>query len=73
MKKSRNIYIHIINEDDNHILGKCLVSAVPRAGDELRLGGKGREQYYKVIRIVWVYDEPDNPFERANIGVELST
>jgi len=73
MKDAGNIYIHFIDEDDDHVISKKLVSAVPRAGDDIRLGGEGKEQYWKVTRVVWVYDEPSNPFERVNIGVELDT
>lgn len=72
-KEKGSIYLHIINESDDHILNKILVSAVPRAGDELRLGGRGKERYYKVTRLVWVYDEPETPFERVNVGVKLVT
>jgi hypothetical protein len=70
MRDKGNIYLHIIDESDNRIIGKKLVSSVPRPNDELRMGG---EIYYKVNRVVWVYDELDNPFERVNIGAELAT
>lgn len=72
MRDKGNIYIHFIEENGDHVLSKRLVSSVPQSGDEIRLGGEGNEQYYKVTRLVWVYDEPENPFERLNIGVELS-
>ena len=71
MREKGNIYIHFIEESADHVLCKRLVSSVPRTGDEMRFGGEGSEKYYKITRVVWVYDEPTNPFERVNIGVEL--
>jgi len=65
-----NIYIHFIEEGADKIHIKNLVCAVPRAGDEVRFGGRGNEQIFTVTRIVWVYDEPDNPYHRVNVGIE---
>ena len=73
MKNKGNIYIHFIEEDCVHVLKKTLVSSVPRTGEEIRIGGESNEQFYTVTQVVWIYDEPDNPFERVNVGVKLST
>lgn len=69
MIKDSRIYIHFINESDNLIISKELAGAVPRVRDEVRFGGKDNEQIFTVTRVVWVYDEPDNPYQRVNIGV----
>jgi hypothetical protein len=73
MIDKKNISIHFIEEGKDHVVSKQLTSKVPRSGDEIRLGGKDRERFYKITRVIWIYDEPDSPFERINIGIELST
>ena len=71
MRNSGNIYIHVVDEKTGTQLMRRLVTCAPQAGDELRMGGEGSEKYYKVTRVIWVFDEPDSPYERANIGAEL--
>jgi len=71
MKNNGTIYAHFIDEVDNKILLKRIVTCAPRQKDEIRIGGEGNEKYYKVTRVIWVYDEPDSPFERVNIGIKL--
>jgi hypothetical protein len=71
MRDKGNTYIHVIEEGTGVKLLRRLVTCVPRPGDEFRIGGPGGEKYYKVTRVIWVYDEPDNPFQRVNIGAEL--
>jgi hypothetical protein len=66
MRNSGNIYMHVIAEDGDRVLDKIRASQVPRPDDVLRLG---RDRYFRVTRVVWVYDEDDCPFERVNIGV----
>lgn len=61
--------IHFIEEGTDHLLFFKYTSHVPSPGDEIRIGGEGNEKFYKVTRIVWVYDEED-PFERVNVGIE---
>ena len=68
-----NIQLHVIRNDDDKLIGREHVSHVPRVGDEIRMGGEGNEKYYKVIMVIWIYDEPGCPFERVNIGVEEAT
>ena len=63
-----NAYLHIIDVDTDVELTRRIVSHVPRVGDEIRLGGRENEKYYKITIVVWVYDE-DSSFERVNIGV----
>jgi hypothetical protein len=60
---------HFINNEDDRIISKRSISVVPRVGDELRFGGRDAEVYYKVILVVFVYDEP---IDRVNIGCELA-
>ena len=71
MRDSGNIYIHVIEEGTGKQLLRRLVSSVQWPGDEFRIGGPGHERYYRVTRVIWVFDEPDSPYERANIGAEL--
>ena len=61
-------YLHIIDVDTDVEINRRIVSHVPRVGDEIRLGGRENEKYYKITIVVWVYDE-DSSFERVNIGV----
>jgi len=58
------IYAHFIDNHNDKIIKKRQISSVPRQGDEIRLGGEGKEKYYQVIKVVYVYDEPIN---RVNI------
>lgn len=41
----------------------------PSVGDELRFKGATGEIYFKVVRKVWVYDEPEALFSRLNIEI----
>ena len=70
MNTKADIQIHLIDNKDDRLISKQLVCHAPRLGDEIRVGGAGNENYYKVILVVWVYDEPECPFDRVNIGVE---
>lgn len=70
MNHKADIQIHFIRDDDEgRELTRKWASHVPHVGDEIRIGGAGNEKYYLVTRIVWVYDEQENPFDRVNIGV----
>jgi hypothetical protein len=40
---------------------------VPPVGDEIRLS---REDFYKVVRAVWCFDEKDENGQRVNIEVK---
>lgn len=71
MKDNSRTYAHFIDEATGKNVTRLAVLCVPRVGDEIRIGGSGSERYYKVTRVIWVYDEPDSPYERVNIGVEL--
>jgi len=62
---THNTYLHIIANDD--VLERHYVNHVPRVGDEIRTGD---EEFWTVTRVVYVYDEPDSPYDRANILVE---
>ena len=69
MNREPTIQIHFIDEKNNGIVLKQLARHVPRVGDEIRFGGEGNEKYYRVMRVIWVYDEREVPAERVNIGV----
>ena len=61
--------VHVI--DENLPTGKDMIRRmtmifIPRVGDELRFG---ENDFYKVTKLVWIYDEPDCPMQRLNIGV----
>lgn len=62
--------VHFIGEESGQLHSKNIVSNVPRTRDEVRFGGVGNEEIFVVTRIVWVYDEPDNPYHRVNVGIE---
>ena len=64
---NKSTCIHFI--EDNKLIEKILTSSVPAVGDDIRIGGEGREKYYRVAVICWVYDEQENPLDRVNIGV----
>ena len=56
---------HFIHEERG-MIARLYLDFAPRVGDELRFQG---EKYYKVSRIVWVYDEPESRMQRVNIGL----
>ncbi len=64
---SKKVMLHFIETKKT---GKCVLKAVqcfvPRINDEIRL----RSSFYKVKRVVWVYDEPKSVYSRVNIGVK---
>lgn len=62
---SGEVKAHILHEKTG-LLGRASIHAVPRAGDEIRMSG---ERYLKVTRVIWIFDEPDSPQQRVNIGV----
>jgi hypothetical protein len=71
-KMSDKVCIHFISSKDNTQLARPTVSPhVPREGDEVRLkGGADKGVFFRVTKVVWVYDEPEGPFDRVNIGLE---
>jgi len=69
--EKRRYYIHYICEKDGLLLFKSNEELPPSAGDEMRIDGKSGTEVYKITRRVWVYDEPECPFNRVNVGVEL--
>ena len=66
MKSDNAIKLHIIDIDHNEIILRTVVCHCPRVGDEIRTS---EYSFYEVRKVVWVYDEPENPYERVNIGV----
>ena len=62
--------IHFIEDDEkNRVLSKRLACGVPRVDDEIRLGGPDGQLFYRVTKVVWVYDEPESLWDRVNVGV----
>jgi hypothetical protein len=59
--------IHFINARSGKIYLTPLTSQVPRKDDEIRLGKK---LFFRVTKVVWVFDEPESPYSRVNIGLE---
>lgn len=57
---------HFIDEVDG-LFSKEHLTHIPRVGDELRWAGPA---YYRVTLVVWVFDEPDCPMQRVNIGMK---
>ncbi len=57
---------------NNKMVHRRTTKFPPSIGDEIRLPGPGgRETFFEVLRRVWAYDEPKNPYERLNIEVKL--
>lgn len=65
MEIESKVRLHFIV--DNVLTYVQTVNHVPRVGDEVRFLG---EKYYTVTMVVWVYDEPEAPWGRANVGLE---
>lgn len=61
----KTIKAHFVHPTDG-MVGKFTIEHAPRVGDELRFPG---EIFFKVARLVWVYDEPEAQFTRLNIEV----
>jgi len=69
--KDKNILMHFIL--DNELLFTRLSSHVPRINDEMRIGEIDSENFYKIDRVCWIYDETKTPYERVNIGIVDAT
>lgn len=63
---SKTIKAHFIHAE-NGLLYQLPIEFAPRVGDELRFAG---ERYYTVVRLVWIYDEPEAQFSRLNIEIK---
>lgn len=63
---NRTISAHFIHMDGG-LLYKNLIAFAPRVGDELRFSG---EKFYTVVKLVWIYDEPEAKFSRLNVGIK---
>lgn len=69
MRHAPTVCIYLIL--DNCLFKKIYSSFVPRTGDTVRIGGEGSEKYYRAGEVVWVYDEPEYPYDRVNVGVVM--
>lgn len=58
------VTVHFIH--NSKLLFKKNMHHVPRVGDEIRLVS---DEFYTAAKIVWIYDEPEQPFERVNVGL----
>jgi hypothetical protein len=65
MDLKEKVRLHLFNKF--RLRTKMTVSFVPRIGEEIRLA---EGEYYRVTYVVWIYDEPDCPYSRANIQME---
>lgn len=59
------IKAHFIHPEDGMVC-KTQIHFAPRVGDELRFSD---DCFYKVVRLVWIFDEPEAHFTRLNIEV----
>ena len=64
-----SFYAHVMREDNGEMLTKSKMSGAPRVGEEIRMGGKDYERYYRVARVIWWLDEDHVNGQRVNIGV----
>ena len=62
------IKTHILNTQTNTLLATPWLTRVPRVGDEVRLDEQ--HQLFKVLRVIWLLDEPEYKGGRVNLGVE---
>ena len=62
----QSIKVHFILESGG-LFARLRLHHAPRVGDELRFSN---ERYYRVTRLVWAYDEDDEPGQRLNVGME---
>lgn len=58
--------VHFLNTGDGKLIFKKYMRAIPRLGDELRLGV---DVYVRVELVVWCLDETEPGVERVNLGV----
>lgn len=65
MDIEQQVQLHFIV--NNYLRFKKIVCHVPRVGDEVRFEN---DTFYIVTKVVWVYDEPEQPWGRANVGLE---
>lgn len=68
MNLESKVNIHFIVK--NKLKYTKIVEHVPKKGDEVRFNV---DEFYEVVRVVWVYDEPNEPWSRANIELVLLT
>lgn len=72
MTNTTKTYIYFIDNESDKVISKRLLSAIPNVGNTTRfsVGEKGIS-FYRVIEVCFVYDEPDCPYERVNVGLEF--
>lgn len=63
---SKTISAHFIHAERG-LIHRHLISFAPRVGDELRFA---EDKFFTVVRLVWVYDEPEAKFTRLNVEVK---
>ncbi len=66
LKKQIKIHFIDIDKKSSKVIAIKTEYYVPVVGNEIRLS---ENLFYKVEKIVWVYDEPEAGFSRVNIGV----
>lgn len=65
MSLAKTIKAHFIH-GERGVLYKLQIEFAPSVGDELRFYG---DKFYKVVRLVFIYDEPEAQFSRLNIEI----
>ena len=60
------IKAHFIDIETDEMVRQYVIYFPPRVGDELRFSEKS---FYLVETLIWVFDEPEQPYQRLNIGI----
>lgn len=63
---AKNTELRIINNKNSEFILKLRAFNVPRVGDDIRLSN---DKFYKVVIVVWLYDNPKSLTDIVNVGV----
>ena len=63
----QNYKIHLIDVNKDKKVCEIHSRGVPRIGEEIRMA----PMVFKVIYVVWAYDEVAEYYERVNVGIEM--
>lgn len=64
--ENTTILAHFIHPERG-VVHRLPIAHAPRVGDELRFAGA---KFFTVVRLLWVYDEPESRFSRLNIEIK---
>ena len=63
--------IHFIDIKANQVIAYKTASICPRIGEEVRLTLNGSDEtFFKVVQVVWCFDEPNVIGQRVNVGLK---